>query len=135
MDRKPLTFCQQRVLDFIVQHTEQHRFVPSRREIAAALGVRSLNTVACHLKGLTQKGYLAPADGKTRALRVLGYEPWRRDQVVTAKEIEGIRLLVEGSAANRSDATLRVAVDKLRKIEARLAAGPNAATEIGENDG
>jgi repressor LexA len=67
----PLTRRQQQVLDFIRREQEQAGVTPSFADIARHFSFRSLTTVADHLRLIRQKGYLAPSDGKARALKIL----------------------------------------------------------------
>lgn len=65
---------QQQVLDFIAASVQQKGIPPSLREIGDALGIRSTNGVADHIKALIRKGYLERVDsagsGRARALRL-----------------------------------------------------------------
>ena len=65
---------QQQVLDFIATSIQQQGLPPSLREIGDALGIRSTNGVADHIKALVKKGYLERLDssgsGRARALRL-----------------------------------------------------------------
>lgn len=59
---------QREVLDCIAAHIDQVGYPPSMREIGNALGIRSTNGVADHIKALVRKGYLEPtSDGLVRA--------------------------------------------------------------------
>ena len=65
---------QKEVLDFIAASIQQQGIPPSLREIGDALGIRSTNGVADHIKALVKKGYLNRVDGagsgRARALRL-----------------------------------------------------------------
>jgi len=65
---------QRQVLDFIATSIQQQGLPPSLREIGDALGIRSTNGVADHIKALVKKGYLERLDssgsGRARALRL-----------------------------------------------------------------
>lgn len=67
----PLTRRQQQILDFIRREQELGGVTPTLGEIARHFELRSLNAVAEHLRLIRQKGYLAPSDGKARALKIL----------------------------------------------------------------
>ncbi len=59
---------QRAVLDFFISHLDQVGTPPTYREIAEALGIRSTNGVADHIKALERKGYLERSgDGRSRA--------------------------------------------------------------------
>ena len=67
-----LTAKQQKIFDYIQQFTAQHGYPPSVREIGAAVGLKSPSTVHFHLKGLEEAGMITKAEGKTRAITVVG---------------------------------------------------------------
>ena len=67
-----LTAKQQKIFDYIQTFTAQHGYPPSVREIGAAVGLKSPSTVHFHLKGLEEAGMIAKAEGKTRAITVVG---------------------------------------------------------------
>jgi repressor LexA len=56
---KNLTSKQKSILQYIVDRVEDPGRFPSYREIGAAFRLRSVATVAQHLKALEEKGYLA----------------------------------------------------------------------------
>lgn len=62
---------QQRVLDFIVEHTEKLGFSPTNREICRALGFSSTNSVHEHLIALERKGFIKRQAGLARTLTVV----------------------------------------------------------------
>ncbi|MEZ6197544.1 MAG: transcriptional repressor LexA [Planctomycetota bacterium] len=65
-----LTPRQREVLDFIRRFLDERGFPPSQAEIAAALGLRSTNAVAQHLRLLEKKGALRTTAGAARGLRL-----------------------------------------------------------------
>ncbi len=67
-----LTAKQQKIFDFIQTFTAEHGYPPSVREIGAAVGLKSPSTVHFHLKGLEEAGMITKAEGKTRAITVVG---------------------------------------------------------------
>jgi len=60
------------VYRYIVEHVRENGFAPSIREICHALGLRSTSTVHYHLTQLAERGLIDWAEGKNRALRLLG---------------------------------------------------------------
>jgi len=110
-----LSASQQALLEFLRDYIEAHRYPPSYREMAAALGFRSTNGVAYQLRCLESKGYLerdtrgAPA----RAIRLteLAQPPSSPEGVVQvpilgqvaagspalAEELHGESLLIDAS--------------------------------------
>ena len=67
-----LTARQQEILAFIQEFMDTEGFPPTRAEIAAALGFRSVNAAEDHLKALVRKGAIEILPGVSRGIRVLG---------------------------------------------------------------
>ena len=80
----PPTSRQQQVLDFIRQHLDEGRPVPTVREISRHLGLKSTSPAQLHLNALRRKGYLEDSDGSARSLRLTGD---------SGKRVQGIPLL------------------------------------------
>ncbi len=59
MDRKPLTAKQQALLDFIREHAQEAGALPTYRQMIAAMGFRSPNSVTQNLRALVRKHYLS----------------------------------------------------------------------------
>jgi repressor LexA len=68
---RPPTPRQARVVEFIRSFLSERGFPPTQAEIAAALGFRSQNAAAEHVRLLARKGVLAVAPGLARGLRLL----------------------------------------------------------------
>lgn len=64
---------QRELLQYIHRHMRENGVTPSYREIGDALGIRSTNGVAEHIRALLQRGYLARvgATGKSALARAL----------------------------------------------------------------
>ncbi len=78
---------QQQVLDLIRQHLEEGLPVPTVREIARHLGLKSFSPAQAHLEALRRKGYLEDSGrqaGQARSLRLTGD---------AGKRLQGIPLL------------------------------------------
>lgn len=58
MKAKALTPQQKRVMDFILEYQRDHGRKPTYEQIGEALGMRSLDTVCRHVKGIQKKGAL-----------------------------------------------------------------------------
>lgn len=69
MARERATKKQQELLQFIGDFLKEHEYAPSYREIMAALGYKSVSTVAVHVDGLIAKGYLTKSDKSARSIR------------------------------------------------------------------
>lgn len=59
-----------KVLAYITEYSLHHRFGPTVREIAQAVGLRSTSTVQGHLLRLERDGYIERLNGKPRTLRL-----------------------------------------------------------------
>ncbi len=66
-----LTPRQQQILDLIRRQVADSGFPPTRAEIAAQLGFRSLNAAEDHLKALARKGVIEIRRGTSRGIRLL----------------------------------------------------------------
>lgn len=73
-----LTNQQRRVYDFIRDtiRTSGGKS-PTLRDIAEAMGFRSINGVMCHLRALARKGVIAREDGQARGICISTAEPIR----------------------------------------------------------
>jgi hypothetical protein len=58
---------QQHILQFVHQHTLEHGFAPSIREIGCVAGIPSTSVVNYHIERLVTLGYLMKSPGKSRA--------------------------------------------------------------------
>jgi DNA-binding MarR family transcriptional regulator len=65
----PLTEKQAKALEYVLDFFLKHRFYPTQREIANALGVRS-TTADMYLKPLIAKGYLERVPRQRRNIRL-----------------------------------------------------------------
>lgn len=71
MTARPLTGQQLNVLRFVEDFLRDRGFPPTLREIAAALGLASINAVRGHLAALERKGYIVRDAEKARSIRVV----------------------------------------------------------------
>lgn len=69
--RPPLSPRQRDTFEFIERYIAEHGYPPCIREIAAAMGIRSTNGAADHVRALEKKGYIERAGGRSRAIRVV----------------------------------------------------------------
>jgi len=65
---------QKELLDFVDFFIKEHGYGPSYREVMTALGYKSVSTVAIHINGLIEKGYLRKRDNSARSLEVVSAE-------------------------------------------------------------
>lgn len=71
---KKITKKQKLILDFIETYLAENDASPSYREIAAALGLSSVASVAEHIDNLVNKGVLRRVPNTARSLEILDYE-------------------------------------------------------------
>lgn len=62
---------QKELLDFVDGFIKEHGYGPSYREVMSALGYKSVSTVAIHINGLIEKGYVRKRDNSARSLEVV----------------------------------------------------------------
>lgn len=112
MARERTTKKQQELLQFITEFLSEHNYAPSYREIMTALGYKSVSTVAVHVDGLINKGYLTKSDKSARSVRLASeaktdnsHLAWLRTEI-TKRETAG------ASAADLE--VLRKAIDILQ---------------------
>lgn len=65
----PSDDVRERILDFIVEHVEEHGYPPTLREIGKHIK-QSAQSVMIHLDALEASGFLTRAPGIPRSLRV-----------------------------------------------------------------
>lgn len=65
----PLTDNQAKCLRFISSYYVRHRYYPTHREVAEAMGLQT-NTAEMYLQPLVRKGYLARQRGQHRNIRL-----------------------------------------------------------------
>jgi len=75
---------QRELLTFVDGFIKGNGYGPSYREIMRALGYKSVSTVAIHIDGLIQKGYLLKRDNSARSLEVVSV---RLDAPVPKKDV------------------------------------------------
>jgi repressor LexA len=83
-----LTTRQREILAFVNDHSAQHGYPPTVREIGTAVGLTSSSTVHAHLANLERLGLLRRDPAKPRALNLVG-----RSTKAPAQETAGIRML------------------------------------------
>lgn len=62
------------LLKFIIQFQEQYGYSPTLREMANAMGNRSVSTIHMIIRSLVDKGYMTKVEGNTRTLKVIKKE-------------------------------------------------------------
>ena len=75
---------QRELLLFIDGFIKGNGYGPSYREVMRALGYKSVSTVAIHINGLIEKGYLRKKDHSARSIEVVTLQ----DEVVPNTELK-----------------------------------------------
>lgn len=70
-----LTKQQRAVLDAIAHAVETKGYPPSVRELAKAIGVRSVSTVHAHLVSLERSGHIERSRGQSRSITIQSRKP------------------------------------------------------------
>ncbi len=72
MEKQRSSKRQRELLNFVDSFIQGHGYGPSYREIMRALGYKSVSTVAVHIDGLINRGYLRKGpDNSARSLEVI----------------------------------------------------------------
>ena len=109
MPPQTLTARQREVLEIIEQHTRQHGYPPSVREIGEAVGLTSPSTVHAHLAALQRRGYLRRDPTKPRAIEVR-WDP-NSDEVADRRPVRHVPLV--GDVAAGTDVLAQENVEEL----------------------
>ncbi len=118
------TKSQQLLLDFIETFTDENNFSPSYREIAAALGLSSVASVAQHIDNCVAAGFLIKVPHAARSLRVIRGEGFDESRRLFRTHIDAIKDRIEQAegdqekinALNDDLMTLRAAA-KILKLD------------------
>jgi repressor LexA len=119
-----LTARQREILAFVNEHSAQHGYPPTVREIGTAVGLTSSSTVHAHLANLERLGLLRRDPAKPRALNLVG----REQKVPSAvNDTAGIRMLpLLGQIAAGAPLLAEGQVEELMPV-------PELLTASGEN--
>jgi repressor LexA len=109
MPPQSLTARQREVLEIIEQHTRQHGYPPSVREIGEAVGLTSPSTVHAHLAALQRRGYLRRDPTKPRAIEVR-WDP-NSDAVADRRPVRHVPLV--GDVAAGTDVLAHENIEEL----------------------
>ena len=109
MPPQALTARQRQVLEIIEQHTRQHGYPPSVREIGEAVGLTSPSTVHAHLAALQRHGYLRRDPTKPRAIEVR-WDP-NSDAVADRRPVRHVPLV--GDVAAGTDVLAQENIEEL----------------------
>ena len=122
---RSLSDRQREVLDFIRGYVRGHGVVPSRQEIAEALGLRHKSSVDAHLLALMNKGWIELKPGSPRNIRLLREElpltvagPIAAGKPILANERIAARIpeAVAEMFARRPDFFLQIEGDSMNRL-------------------
>jgi len=109
---------QQILLDFIESFTDENNFSPSYREIATALGLSSVASVAQHIDNCVAAGYLIKVPHAARSLRVIRSEGYDETKRLFNTHIDAIRDRIEQAKEKEELEKLGVLEDDLMTLRA-----------------
>ncbi len=112
------TKSQQLLLDFIEQFTDENNYSPSYREIAAALGLGSVATVAQHIDNCVAAGFLIKVPHAARSLRVIRSEGFDESRRLFKTHIEAIKDRIEQAKEAGEEERVGAAEDDLMTLRA-----------------
>ena len=74
---------QRQILDYLREHSRDHSYPPTVREIGRAVGLSSSSTVQNHLNTLETRGFITRDPAKSRTVEIVGSEePRSRGNIV-----------------------------------------------------
>ncbi len=68
---------QRQILDYLREHSRDHSYPPTVREIGRAVGLSSSSTVQNHLNTLETRGYITRDPAKSRTVEIVDTEEAR----------------------------------------------------------
>ncbi len=95
-----LTSRQRQILDYIGEHLRATGYPPTRSEIAAHMGFKSVNSAEEHLRALARKGAIEIAPGASRGIRIPDAAP--AGLPIIGQVAAGAPILAEESIADYS---------------------------------
>jgi repressor LexA len=70
---------QRQILDYLREHSRDHSYPPTVREIGRAVGLSSSSTVQNHLNTLETRGYITRDPAKSRTVEIVDTQESRRE--------------------------------------------------------
>ena len=80
---------QRQILDFLRDHSRDHSYPPTVREIGRAVGLSSSSTVQNHLNTLETRGYITRDPAKSRTVEIVGTDAERAQNNVVQLPLIG----------------------------------------------
>ena len=113
---------QQLMLDFIEQFSDENNFSPSYREIATALGLNSVASVAQHIDNCVAAGFLIKVPHAARSLRVVRSSAYQETQRLFKSHIKALEDRLELAKAGEDDGETDMVAIKDDLVTLRAAA-------------
>lgn len=88
---RALTPTQEKVLKFLKSYLQEKGFPPTLREIASHFGLRGPKAPQKTLAILERKGYIRKVPGGSRAIEVLGFPSFYKNQILSIPIVGGVR--------------------------------------------
>jgi len=79
---RELTDSERNVYQYLIDFLQEHTYQPSVREIGKHFGIKSTKTVSQLLHSIARKGFIELDPGRSRGVRLLGYDSPRGVQPV-----------------------------------------------------
>lgn len=118
---KEATERQLRVLRYVEAFQRAHGYVPTIREMCAALGIRSTNGITDHLAALARKGYVRRDAEKARGIVVLrGSDGEAKSNGDGTKMLEDLRLAFRLAVESAEKAVASCAKRNLRTVDGKV---------------
>ena len=121
---------QQELLQFIDNFIKGNGYGPSYREVMRGLGYKSVSTVAIHINGLIEKGYLRKKDHSARSIEVVTLQ--YKDVLTVASENSPLVTQLEDEIQKRISKKDSNRTQALVLVEAATILGSERSEEFRE---
>ena len=121
---------QQELLQFIDNFIKGNGYGPSYREVMRGLGYKSVSTVAIHINGLIEKGYLRKKDHSARSIEVVTLQ--HKDVLAPTSETSPLVTQLEDEIQKRISKKDIDRTQALVLVEAATILGSERSNELRE---
>lgn len=97
---------QKAILKFIEKFSDENNYSPSYREIARALDLSSVSSVAQHIDNCVAAGYLEKIPNEARSLRVVQISDYAETKALFRAKIQDIEQDIEAKTSSEASLTL-----------------------------
>lgn len=60
------------IFEFIKNYVKENQYPPTFREIGVAVGIKSTNTIYCHMHKLQEMGVVVLDESRARTIKIVG---------------------------------------------------------------